>query len=201
MAARNQPTRFWRWLVCLGLALLLGPLAGCEMKLPTPRPAEPSLPTLTPTVTPLPPPPPAPTTPGGTEVRVVPASQQIEDGGSTTADIFIDNVTGLWGAEVQLRFDPTLVQGVQIEAGSFPSPDFVVVNEVDNEAGIVNYAVAQLAPKEPVNGSGVLASITFQGVSSGNSVLTLSVVNLSTKQGQPILVTSQGDQTAVTAGE
>jgi hypothetical protein len=210
MAAGNQPTRFWRWLACLGLVLLLGPLAGCEMKLPTPRPAEPPLPTLTPTATPLPPPPPAATTPGGTEVRVVPASQQIEEGGTTTADIFIDNVAELWGAEVQLQFDPTLVQvqdadpgteGVQIEVGSFPSPDFVAENKVDNAAGIVNYAVTQLAPKEPASGSGLLASITFQGVSQGNSDLTLSVVKLSTNQGQPILATSQGDQTAVTGGE
>lgn len=210
MAARNQPTRFWRWLVCLGLVLPLAPLAGCEMKLPTPRPAEPPLPTLTPTATPLPPPPPAATTPGGTAVRVVPASQQIEGGETSTADIFIDNVTGLWGAEIQLQFDPTLVQvqdadpgteGVQIQAGSFPSPDFVAENEVDNTAGVVNYAVTQLAPKESANGSGLLASITFQGVSQGNSVLTLSVVELTTNQGQPILATSQGDQTALTGGE
>jgi hypothetical protein len=140
----------------------------------------------------------------------VPASQQIEGGGTSTADIFIDNVTGLWGAEIQLQFDPTLVQvqdadpgteGVQIQAGSFPAPDFVAENEVDNAAGIVNYAVTQLAPKEPANGSGLLASITFQGVSQGNSVLTLSVVELTTNQGQPILATSQGDQTAVTGGE
>ena len=210
MAARNQPTRFWRWLACLGLVLLLGTLAGCEVKLPTPRPAEPPPPTLTPTATPLPPPPPVATPPGGTVVRVVPASQQIEGGGTTTADIFIDNVTGLWGAEVQLRFDPTLVQvqdadsgteGVQIEIGSFPSPDFVAENKVDNAAGIVNYAVTQLAPKEPISGSGLLASITFQGVSQGDSDLTLSVVKLSTNQGQPILATSQGSQIVVIGGE
>jgi LysM repeat protein len=210
MAARNQPTRIWRWFACLGLVLLLGTLAGCEVKLPTPRPAEPPLPTPTPTATPLPPPPPAATTPGGTGVRVVPASQQIEEGGTTTADIFIDNVAGLWGAEVQLQFDPTLVQvqdanldadGVQIEAGSFLSSDVVAENKVDNAAGIVNYAVTQKAPREPVNGSGLLATITFQGVSQGNSVPTLSVVELSTNQGQPILVTPQRDQAADTDSE
>ena len=210
MAARNQPTRFWHWLAGLGLVLLLGPLAGCEMKLPTPRPAEPPLPTPTPTATPLPPPPPAATTMGGTDVRVVPASQEIEEGGTTTADIFIDNVAGLWGAEIQLQFDPTLVQvqdadpdadGVQIEAGSFLSSDAVAENKVDNGAGIVNYAVTQMAPREPVNGSGLLATITFQGVSQGNSDLTLSVVKLSTNQGQPILVISQGDQATDTDGE
>jgi hypothetical protein len=139
----------------------------------------------------------------------VPASQQIEEGGTTTADIFIDNVAELWGAEIQLQFDPTLVQvqdadpgteGVQIEVGSFPSPDFVAENKVDNGAGIVNYAMTQLAAKEPISGSGLLASITFQGVSQGNSDLTLSVVKLSTNQ-EPILATSQGDQTAVTGGE
>jgi LysM repeat protein len=210
MASRNQPTHARRWLVCLGLVLLLGPLAGCELEVPTPRPGEPPLPTFTPTPTPLPPPPPVPTTPGGTVIRVVPASQQVEAGGTATAEVLIENVSGLWGAELQLQFDPALVRvqdadpeaaGVQIAAGSFPSPDFVAVNEVDNEMGIVNYAVTQKAPREPVNGGGLLASITFQGLSQGSSVPTLSVVELSTNQGLPILVTLPGDQAAGTEVE
>jgi LysM repeat protein len=90
---------------------------------------------------------------------------------------------------------------VQIQPGLFPSPDFVAVNEVDNAVGTVNYALAQLAPRQPVNGNGQLASITFQGVNQGNSDLALSVVKLATDQGQPILAISQGSQIVVVGGE
>jgi hypothetical protein len=210
MAARDRPICLWRRLTYLGLVLLLGLLAGCELIWPTPRPAEPTPPAPGPTATPLLPPSPAATSPGGTVVRVVPASQQIDGGQTTTADIVIDNVSGLWGAEIKLQFNPALLQvqdadpgteGVQIQPGSFPSPDFVAENQVDNATGIVNYALTQLASRESVNGSGQLASITFQGMSQGSSDLTLSVVNLATNQGQPILATSQGSQIVIIGGD
>jgi LysM repeat protein len=139
-------------------------------------------------------------------VRVAPAPQQIEGGQTTTADIVIEDVAELWGAEIELRFNPALLQvqdadpgaeGVQIQPGSFPSPDFVAENRVDNATGIVNYVVTQLAPKEPVKGSGVLASITFQGMSQGSSDLTISVAKLATNQGQPILAAFQAGRIAV----
>lgn len=209
MAARDRPTRLWRRLAYLGLVLLLVLLTGCELNWPTPRPTEPTLPVPSPTATPLSPPSPAATSPGGTVIRVVPASQQIEDGQTTTVEIRVENVAGLWGAEIQLRFNPALLQvqdadpgseGVQIQPGFFPSPDFVAVNEVDNAAGVVNYALTQLASRVPVNGSGQLASITFQGMSQGSSDLTLSVVNLATNQGQPILAASRVVGQIVVAG-
>jgi len=140
----------------------------------------------------------------------VPAPQQIEGGQTTIAEIRVENIAGLWGAEIELRFDPALLQvqdaapgveGVQIQTGSFLSPDFVAENKVDNAAGIISYALTQLAPREPVSGSGQLASITFQGVNQGNSDLTFSVVKLATNQGQPILAVSQGSQIVVTGGE
>jgi len=210
MVARVRPTNLWRRLAYLCLVVLLVSLAGCELNWPTPRPTEPTPPVPSPTATPLSPPSPAATSPGGTVVRVVPASQQIEDGQTTTAEIRVENVAGLWGAEIQLRFNPALLQvqdadpdmaGVQIQPGLFPSPDFVAVNEVDNAVGTVNYALAQLAPRQPVNGNGQLASITFQGVNQGNSDLALSVVKLATDQGQPILAISQGSQIVVVGGE
>ncbi len=210
MAAQDQPVRFWRRLVCLGLVLVLSLLTGCELKRPSPRPTQSGPPTASPTATALPPLPPAATSPGGTVVRIVPAPQQIEGGQTSTAEIRVENVAGLWGAEIQLQFDPMLLQvqdadpgteGVQIQTGFFPSPDFVAENKVDNTAGIISYALTQLAPREPVNGSGQLASITFQAVNQGNSDLTLSVVKLATNQGQPILAISQGSQIVVVGGE
>ena len=65
MAAREQPTHHWRRLVPLGLVLLLGLLAGCDLNLPIPGPAEPASPTPGPTPTLLRPAPPLTSIPGG----------------------------------------------------------------------------------------------------------------------------------------
>ncbi len=110
-------------------------------------------------------------------------------------------MSGLWAAEIELRFNATVLQvqdadpgqaGVQIQPGDFPSPDLVVMNAADNAAGGVRYALTQIAPKEPVSGSGILASITFQGIADGSSDLTFNLVNLADNQGQVIPSSSQG---------
>lgn len=212
MAAREGSRHHWRRFTSLGLVLLLGLLAGCDLSLPTPGPAEPASPTPGPTPTPLLPAPTLTSIPGGTVVRVEPASQQIGGGATASADIVIDNVVDLWGVEFQLQFDPALLQvqdadpdseGVQIQPGSFLSPDYVARNQVDvdNETGVVTYALTQLAPEEPASGGGQLASITFQGVIQGSSVLTFTVVKLSANQGQSIPVTPEAGQVVVIDGD
>jgi hypothetical protein len=90
------------------------------------------------------------------------------------------DVEGLYGAEVHLSFDPKAVQvvdaapdtdGVQLEPGTLPSPDFVVQNQVNNDTGTIDYAVTQLPPSEPGTGSGVIARITFQALKPSVSVV------------------------------
>jgi hypothetical protein len=86
-------------------------------------------------------------------------------------DLAITQVSGLYGVEVHLRFDPDAIQvvdadptrsGIQLESGTFPAPDFVALNQVDNRAGTIDYAVTQLSPREPREGSGVAAKIRVQ---------------------------------------
>lgn len=128
----------------------------------------------------------------GATVRLVPT----QEGENTIAvAIRIENVTRLYGAEVHLTFDPARLQvqdadpdqeGVQIQAGDFPSPDFVVQNQADNAEGTVDYAATQLAPREPVDGSGVLATITVNGKPEDISALTFAEVKLANPDGQQI---------------
>jgi LysM repeat protein len=212
MAAREQSRHHWRRFTSLGLVLVLGLLAGCDLSLPTLGLAEVPSPTPSPTPTPLRPAPTLTSVPGGTVLRVEPASLQIVDGATAPADIVIDNVVDLWGVEFQLQFDPALLQvqdadpdtgGVQIQVGSFLSPDYVARNQVDvdNEIGVVTYALTQWATEEPASGGGQLASITFQGASQGSSVLTFTVVKLSANQGQRIPATPEAGQVVVIDGD
>lgn len=146
---------------------------------------------------------------GGTLVKVQPASQQIAVGATTVVEIRVENVTGLAAADIELRFNAAVLQvqdadsardGVQIQPGNFPAPDFVALNTVDNSAGTIRYALTQLPPHTPVNGSGVMATITFRGVNNGTSELAFGTVNLANAQGQPIASSPQNGSITVGMG-
>lgn len=130
----------------------------------------------------------------GAMVRLEPLPGQ-EGAGAIAMAIHIENATRLYGAEVHLAFDPARLEvqdadpdteGVQIQAGDFPSPDFVVQNQADNVKGTIDYAATQLAPREAVDGSGVLATVTLKGKDKGTSSLTFVGAKLADPDGQEI---------------
>ena len=106
-------------------------------------------------------------------------------------DIEVQDVTDLWAARVQISFDPTVIRaqdtdprpsapGVQIIPGDFLDPAFqtVLVNEVDNTLGTIDFAVTETNPAEPQDGTGVLATIRFEAVGNGTSPVHLDSIQL-----------------------
>jgi hypothetical protein len=127
-----------------------------------------------------------------TQVLVSPPSQKVGLEQTTSVDIRIEDVAGLYGAEFKLSYDPTKLEvqdadlerpGIQIQPGTFPDPSqgFPGQNSVDEETGMIEYAVTLIHPAPPLDGSGVLARITFQAIGSGESPLTFTSVLLSDK--------------------
>jgi hypothetical protein len=95
-----------------------------------------------------------------------------------TVAVRIANIQHLYAGEVHLQFDPSVVEvvdanpaldGVQISAGSFPTPDSVLVNQADNTSGTIDYAVTSVNPTLESNGTGVFCTITFRGKIAGRS--------------------------------
>jgi uncharacterized repeat protein (TIGR01451 family) len=128
-------------------------------------------------------------------LRVEPELSEVPVGGTATVDLVIDDVADLFGASLEITFNPASVQvldddpttpGVQITPGSCPSPDFIVQNSADNALGTVNYDLTSLSPSPPCNGTGVLASISFTGVITGTSPVHFSEWLLSDTNGGPI---------------
>lgn len=139
-------------------------------------------------------------------VRFDPATRQPNVGEIIIVQIRLDNVANLSGVDLELRFDPTVLQvqdvdlgedGIQIQPGDFLNRDFVADNSADNAAGIIFYSLIHPASVEPVNGSGLLASITFQVYSTGISDLIFEFIELIDSNGQPIPVTDQSGQIIV----
>jgi hypothetical protein len=115
----------------------------------------------------------------------------------------------LYGLEFQLHFDPGTVRvvdadesraGVQAAPGEFPVPDFVVLNEADNQAGVLRYAVTQVNPRGPVSGSGVVLRLTLESLDEGESSLELREVKLASRDAALIAVQAQSSRLRVASG-
>jgi len=141
-----------------------------------------------------------------TVLKVVPETLKIRVGEKATVDLAIEQVSELFGAEIHLTFDPEVLEvvdadgsrdGIQIEPGTLPTPDFVVQNTADNQAGTVDYALTQLKPSEPRTGDGLLARVTFRGKKAASSQILLEQFVLADIEGTAIEALPQHAQVRV----
>jgi hypothetical protein len=133
-------------------------------------------------------------------LRVSPSSSRVSVGRTTTVSLVIEQVSGLYGTQIHLRFDPAIVEvvdadsaheGVQVEQGTLPQPDFVVQNAADNITGTVDYAATQLKPSKPGEGQGAVLRLTFLAKQVGVSPIQIEEFLLADTAGASIGATSQ----------
>jgi hypothetical protein len=113
-----------------------------------------------------------------TMVRLNPPSLQVGLGASAEVAVEVVDVQELYGFELQLVFDPHVIvvvdadpgrDGIQVRPGDFLDPGFIAVNRVDNESGVIEFAMTQLNPSEPASGSGRLVNFLVRGMRAGAS--------------------------------
>lgn len=125
---------------------------------------------------------------------------------TVTVTIHVEDVAELYGADVRLAFDPTVLQVVDADSSAagvqiaprmdLLKPDFVVKRKACNAAdpgdpdcrtgGLVWYAATQVNPSTPATGSGALAAITFRRIAPGEAHLRIRYRELVTRTGQTI---------------
>lgn len=134
-------------------------------------------------------------TPEAVSITIWPPNGEIQGCEDFDVQIWINDVADLYGADVRLSFDPSLLEvvdaddgtaDIEIENGGFLQNIFTAVNEANNTLGTVEYAVTQLNPQPPANGSGVLAVITFRARAVGSSPLTFTFTQLATRDAEEI---------------
>jgi len=136
------------------------------------------------------------------EIKDIPPAQNF------TVNIKIENVVDLYGFDVQLKWDPTILHCVswELHVPVEDYPDGVLhqtvlviknmVDESDNisgaEAGTMGWwAATSMAPAEAFNGNGTIATLTFQVVGWGSSGIIFVYTMLSDVNGAPIAHTTQ----------
>jgi len=140
---------------------------------------------------------------GRAQVYILPPTEAPVTGQPVTVDVIAEGVSNLYGAEIHLRFDPTMVRledadpqqdGGQITPGSLLAPDqgFVVANTSDNAAGTAVFAITLVNPAPPVDGGGVVARFTFVPLQPGMLHFELENVKLVTRDLQTLDVSLSG---------
>ena len=141
-------------------------------------------------------------------LTVEPLASTIVVGDSTTVDVVVRDVVDLYGVELQITFDPSKVRvldanlaapGVQIDPGTCPAPDFVVINEVSNATGTIDYTVTAFNPSPACNGDGLIARVEFEALAVGASPIHFSDPILANRDGQELSTVAQDGSVTVTA--
>ena len=121
----------------------------------------------------------------GAEVRIEPASSTVPSAGTVTLEIRVRDVVELYGVDLSIAFDPTLLAvedakpdqfGVQIDPGEMLYPDYLFSarNQASNETGTITYTAVLKNPAPPVSGSGVVARIIFRARCGGESAVVFT---------------------------
>jgi hypothetical protein len=131
-------------------------------------------------------------------LRLTPDSSSAKVGQLLTITLQAENVSGLIAAEAHLAFDPTILEVVSIQHGSFLQPDFVVQNVFDNTAGTIDYAVAQLN-RSAAEGSGALLVIEFRAKAGGDASIGFRSTPAATEGA--LLADADGSPIQVSLGE
>jgi hypothetical protein len=131
-------------------------------------------------------------------LTVDPLTSTLTVGEAITVDVVLSDVTGLYGIQLDLSFDPAVVNvvGETITPGDCPQPDFVVANSAENVTGTISYAATQLFPTAPCDG-GIVAKIAFQAVAEGQSDIHFSDWLLSNSDGEPLPAEAQDGSISV----
>jgi hypothetical protein len=141
-------------------------------------------------------------------LRFAPSALGLMPGAQGTVNVVVENVHNLYGLEFQLDFDPNIVEvidanpdedGVQIKPADWWKDGFVAVNKVDNGSGRIDFAATFLRPALPASGNQLVATITFAGMKTGISALSIDSAILSTRSAEVIPFTKQNGKIGVSS--
>lgn len=116
--------------------------------------------------------------------------QTVFKGDRFSAAINVEAITDLAGFQLDVAFNPGIIEVVGVEEGPFLSDiggrTYWLEPDIDNAAGVITSIVCARTGQGGTDGSGELATITFTAISVGESHLKLQNVGLSDSNGRLI---------------
>jgi general secretion pathway protein D len=115
--------------------------------------------------------------PGGPPISftVVPPASNQTVGSTFQVAVMLGNGHDIFSVPLQMKFNPAVLQLVNVDSGDFLSRDgqLVSISHRDDGAGLVAIAAERPPNAAGVSGQGSLCTLTFKAVAAGDSDLTL----------------------------
>jgi len=117
---------------------------------------------------------------------------EIRPGVEVEIPIDIENVTDLYGIDIELEFDPefwefrdadTRREGIQPATGTFLDPGMTLFNIIDMEEGRIHLVLSQVNPSVGKSGTGNILVLYATALQTGTTSFEVSKVELSTRDG------------------
>lgn len=125
-------------------------------------------------------------------VSLVPSSQNVQLGQNVSVAVNIANVSDLYGCQISLSYDPTILSYQGVTEGSFLKSGSVATLTIDPQVSagsIWFYGISRTGNVAGVNGSGNLATFNFATLKAGASPLTL-ITNVMDYRGSQLINSS-----------
>lgn len=112
-------------------------------------------------------------------LSIQPSAKSVSVNDTFSVDVAIAGVTNLYSFQFDLSFSPTVLAAIDSTEGAFLSSGggstVFVPGSINNNAGTISSTAATLVgPISGVTGDGILASVSFQALGAGTSVIALS---------------------------
>lgn len=120
-----------------------------------------------------------------------PGTVDTQSGGTFTVQLDVENAQNLFAAPFHLKFDPQVLRLTEVRAGGLLSGDgkqAIFTQNVLNDTGDATVNLNRTPGTGGVNGSGALATFTFQAVGKGQTSVKFSQLGLRDSQLQPVSV-------------
>jgi len=147
-------------------------------------------------------------TPVVAQAALVVESTIVKGSEPTRVDVVLSDIVNLYGVEIHLAYDPSLVEivdadpdmpGVQITPGRDfgGGTGFIALNRVDITEGTIDFAATRLNPAPPLYGRAVVASFALRPVKAGTMDVAFSQALLADRNGNPMRVGDRGTNLTV----
>ena len=138
------------------------------------------------------------------KISVYPSSIKASPGENFTIEIRIDpNGAEIYAVQYDLYFNPDILNAISQSQGNFLSQDgantIVLVNEINNTIGKIEYGEFRTGVENGVKEAGVISYISFEVIGTGTSGLKLSNVILSDPNVTSIEATIESGKVNVSA--
>lgn len=124
-------------------------------------------------------------------VRVLPETRVVRVGNDAKVAIQIVEVSDLFGFQLDLSYDPLILEYASWESGGFLGAGYKISPNASTPGTIKDMAAARTTPGVSVSGTGTLVTVTLRTIAEGSSTISIENLKLADAEANEISSTAQ----------